>query len=68
MAFDIPLFGKALPAKVANVSIHLRAVAVIAKAGEIVGQYDAEPTQVGECTNFGIAKRIFSVLATIDRS
>ena len=68
MAFDIPLFDKALPAKVANVTFHPRAVAVVGKAGEIVCRYDAEPTQVGECTDFGIAQRVFPVPSAIDCS
>lgn len=68
MTFDVPLFDKALPGEVANVAFHLGAVAVEGKAGEVVCRHHTELAQVGECTNFGIAQRIFPVPAAIDRS
>src|SRR5712692_2486009 len=68
MAFDVPLFDKALPGEVANVAFHLRTVAMIGKAGEIVCRHEAELAQVGECTNFGIAQGTFPLPTAIDRS
>jgi hypothetical protein len=51
MAFDGALFNKALPTQAANVAFHLRIVAWVSKAREIIFRHDAELAQIGECTN-----------------
>ncbi len=68
MTFDAPLFDEAVPAEAANIGFHLRTVAVVGKAGEIVCRHHAELAQVGECTNLRFAQRVFPVPTAIDRT
>src|SRR6267378_4415849 len=68
MAFDSALFNKPLPTKAANVAFHLRIVALVSKAREIIFRHHAKLAQVCECTNLRFAQRVFPVSTTIDRN
>src|SRR6202140_4057544 len=68
MAFDGALFDEALPSEAANVAFHLRIVALVSKAREIIFRHDAELAQVCECTNLRFAQRVFPVSIAIGRN
>src|SRR6267378_8458420 len=68
MAFDSALFNKPLPTKAANVAFHLRIVALVSKAREIIFRHHAKLAQVCECTNLRFAQRVFPVSTAIDRN
>jgi hypothetical protein len=42
MAFDGALFDEALPGEAANVAFHLRTVALVSKAGEVIFWHQAK--------------------------
>src|SRR5260370_993195 len=68
MAFDGALFDEALPCETASVAFHLRAVALVSKAGEIISRHHAELADVGKRSHFGSTQRVFPVSTAIDCS
>ena len=48
MTFDGAPFDEALPGEAANIAFHLRMVALVSKALEIIFRHDAELAQVCE--------------------
>ncbi len=43
MAFDGALFDETLPGETVSVAFHLRAVALVSKAGEVICRHHAKP-------------------------
>src|ERR1700722_14261098 len=68
MTFDGAPFDEALPGEAANIAFHLRMVALVSKAGEIIFRHDPKLAQVCECTNLRFAQRVFPVSIAIGRN
>src|ERR1700686_925459 len=68
MTFDGAPFDEALPGEAANIAFHLRMVALVSKALEIIFRHDAELAQVCECTNLRSARRVLPVSIAIGRN
>jgi len=68
VALNAALFDEPLPAKTAEVAVHLRAVAAVSEPREIVCRDHAELAQVGEGLNFRFPQGILAVATAIDRS
>src|SRR6202166_5089307 len=68
MTFDGAPFDEALPGEAANIAFHLRMVALVSKALEIIFRHDAELAQVCECRNLRFAQRVFPVSIAIGRN
>ena len=68
MTLDATLFNQPLPAKIAEVALHPRAVAAVGEPREVVCGNHAELAQVGERLDFRLPQGILAVATAIDRS
>src|SRR5213075_1912733 len=68
VALNASLFDEPLPAKIAEVAFHLRAVAAVGEPREIVCGNHAELAQVGERLDFRFPQGVLAVATAIDLS
>src|SRR5882762_1699426 len=68
VALNAALFDEPLPAKTAEVAVHLREIAAVSELREIVCGNHAELAQVGEGLDFRLPQAVLAVATAIDRS